>query len=160
MLRHLLLTALLSCGFLTCTIASAENLCPASATPSSRLICLVPQLFGPNGFQVPGGTGAAPELINSFGNLNVIPSLNSAIASQAVLLPLASPSSGITYSWDPTAKIFSPSTDSFGPIYGERADTIGKYRVFLGLSYQYLRWNQFASLATGIYAAGHAIGRR
>jgi hypothetical protein len=137
MLRHSLFTALLSCGFLTCTIASGQNLCPAAATPSSRLICLVPQVFGPNGLVLPGGP---TQFQNNFAGNSLTP-LNSAIARQSVFLPLASPSSGITYSWDPSAKTFSPSTDSFGPIYGERAETIGRYRLFLGVSYQYFSFS-------------------
>src|SRR5207245_9843907 len=69
--------------------------------------------------------------------------LNSAIARQSVLLPLASPSSGITFSWDPASRTFVSSTDSLGPIFSERAETIGKNRVFVGFDYQYLK---FASL--------------
>jgi hypothetical protein len=37
-------------------------------------------------------------------------------------LPIASPSSGITFSYDPTLKTFIPSADqSLGPIFGEQA---------------------------------------
>jgi len=81
----------------------------------------------------------------SFFNSSFAP-FNSDLASQSTLLPLASPSSGITFTWDPAAKVFSPSTDSFGPILGERAETIGKYRVFLGFSYQYFRFNSLDGL--------------
>ncbi len=139
MSRKALIVSVLSV-FLIPVVAFAQNTCASTGT-QAKLICLVPQLYGPNGFQVLKGSGPA-QLVNSFGNLNVIPSLNSAIAGQAVLLPLASPSSGITYSWDPISKTFSPSTDSFGPIYGERAETIGKGRVFLGASYQFLRFSR------------------
>jgi hypothetical protein len=138
MARTKLLIAL-SCLIAAPTIGMAQNLCPATSTPSTKLICIVPQVFGTNGFVLPGGSGP-PQLVGSFDGNSLTP-LNSAIAVQSVLLPLASPSSGITYSWDPAAKTFSPSTDSFGPIYGERADTIGKYHLFLGVGYQYLAFS-------------------
>jgi hypothetical protein len=137
MLKHWLIAALF-CVSLTPIFALAQGLCPAGVA-SDKLICLVPQVYGTNGFVLPGGVGPA-ALVNSF-NGNSLTPLNSAIARQSVLLPLASPSSGITYSWDPAAKTFSPSTDSFGPVFGERADTIGKYRLFLGVSYQYLTFS-------------------
>jgi len=121
---------------ITPTIAPAQNLCPASTT-GERLICLVPQVLGPNGLVLPAGPA---QFQNNFAGNSLAP-LNSAIARQSVFLPLASPSSGITYSWDPSAKTFAPTTDSFGPIYGERSETIGKYRLFLGLNYQYFAFS-------------------
>ncbi|HEU4416278.1 MAG TPA: transporter [Candidatus Angelobacter sp.] len=68
--------------------------------------------------------------------------LNSALGRQSALLPLASPSSGFTFQWDPLAKVPVPSTDSFGPILSERAETIGKHRVFLGVDYQFFQFNE------------------
>ena len=66
---------------------------------------------------------------------------------QAALLPLASPSSGIILTWDPEATAFVSSADSLGPIFGERADTIGKHRVFLGFAYQYFNFNSLDGLS-------------
>ena len=116
-------------------IMMGQSVCPTttSGTSTTKLICLVPQVFGPSGLSLPAGP---PQFQNNFANNSLAP-LNSAIARQSILLPLVSPSSGITYSWDPSVKVFAPTTDSFGPIYGERADTIGKNRLFLGVSYQY-----------------------
>jgi hypothetical protein len=136
MFRNGLLVAFV-CAVLTPTIGRAQNLCPATGTSTGKLICLVPQVFGPNGLVLPAGPA---QFQNNFADNSLAP-LNSAIARQSIFLPLASPSSGITYSWDPIAKIFSPTTDSFGPIYAERAETIGKYRLFLGVSYQYFAFS-------------------
>jgi len=111
--------------------------CPSGAT-SAKLICMIPQIYGP-GLQIQAvNFGGAPvdDHFQTVLTSNLSP-LNSAIARQSAILPLASPSSGITFSWDAAAKTFVGSTDSYGPILGERADTIGKYKVSLGFSYQY-----------------------
>jgi hypothetical protein len=64
------------------------------------------------------------------------------IARQANLLPLASPSSGVLLTYDQSVKTFVVSTDSLGPILGERGDTIGRHKLFLGFSYQYFNFDQ------------------
>lgn len=133
MTRHAVLTALF-CFSLTAATANAQSLCP-SGVLSDKLICVIPQVFGPNGLVLPAGPS---QFQNSFASNSLIP-LNTAIARQSVLLPLASPSSGITFSWDPATKTFASSTDSLGPIFAERAETIGKYKMFVGFDYQYLK---------------------
>jgi len=67
--------------------------------------------------------------------------LSSDIARQAALVPLASPSSGITFAWDASANIFIASTDSFGPVLSDRAETIGRHRLFLAFDYQYFNFD-------------------
>jgi hypothetical protein len=117
----------------------AQAVCSTSVT-TNNMVCSIPQVFGPGGLVLPGGTGAAPALLGSF-NGNSLTPLNTAIATQSVLLPLASPSSGILYSWNSATKTYSPTTDSFGPIFGERADTVGKNRLFVGMSYQFISFS-------------------
>jgi len=117
--------------------AKAQNLCAASI--SGTLVCKVPEVYGPTGLVLPAGSGP-PALVGSF-NGNNLSSLNTAVATQSVLLSLASPAAGIIYAYDPTTQIFAPSTDSFGPIFGERADTIGRHRFFVGESYQYFNFS-------------------
>jgi hypothetical protein len=135
MSKHVLLTVFCFV-VLSCTSANAQNPCPTGVA-SDKLVCLVPQVYGVNGLVL------ANSLFPTF--QNVLPEsltpLNSSVAKQAALLPLASPSSGITYSWDPTTQTQIRSTDSFGPILGERSETIGKHRVFLGFDYQYFKFD-------------------
>lgn len=121
------------------SLARAQSVCPSTST-SDKMVCTIPQVFGPGGLVLPAGQGD-PALVGSF-NGNSLTPLNTAIASQSVLLPLASPSAGILYSWDPVSKSYASTTDSFGPIFGERADTVGKNRLFLGVSYQYLSFSK------------------
>ena len=126
------------CVVLISTVATAQGVCP-TGTSSDKLACLVPQVYGVDGINPKIAFGQPGTFSTNFLTDSLSP-VQSSIARESALLPLASPSSGITFTWDPAAKVFASSTDSFGPILGERADTIGKYKVFLGFSYQYFNF--------------------
>src|SRR5215475_139895 len=95
-------------------VAAAEDLCPVGV-PSDKLICVIPQVYGLTGFIDDTGPFPANYLATT------MRPFSSSIARQSALLPLASPSSGIVFSWDSEAKTFTSSADSFGPIFAERA---------------------------------------
>lgn len=123
----------------------AQSVCPLNGTKSNKLACLIPQIYGPFGL---GSGNGAPLLVNShqahFENdfLTSFTPINTAIAIQASQLPLASPSSGLSFLYDPTLKTFVPSEQAtLGPILGERAETIGRRRVYVAFSYQYFSYN-------------------
>lgn len=61
--------------------------------------------------------------------------LNGAIVSQLTTYPLSSPGSSFTFTFDPEVGLFTRSTDSFGPIFAERPDTIGKGKLAFGVSF-------------------------
>jgi hypothetical protein len=139
------LVATLFCFGLTAATAKAQNLCP-SGVQSDKLVCLIPHVFGINGVAVANPNPSQPvPFQTNFLSTSMSP-LSSAIARQAALLPNASPSSGITFSWDPLTKTFASSTDSLGPIFSERAETIGKHKVFFGADYQYLKFDSLDGL--------------
>lgn len=73
--------------------------------------------------------------------------LNQQIANQLSTFPLASSAGGFTYTFDPNLGVFSRATDSFGPIYAERADTIGKGRFNLGLNYSHYTFDHINDLS-------------
>jgi hypothetical protein len=58
------------------------------------------------------------------------------VGGQLSLLPTASPASGITLRFDPAAGVPVRATESLGPILSERAETIGKGKLFLGYTFQ------------------------
>jgi hypothetical protein len=139
LLGPLVLTLLAACT------SRAQGVCPLNGTASGKLVCVVPQVYGPFGL----GSGAtAPLLANSHQAhfesdfLSSFAPINEAVGIQVSQLPIASPSSGITFVYDPSLKTFSPSTDeNLGPILGERANTIGRNRLYVGFSYQYFNFN-------------------
>ena len=125
--------------------ASAQGICPLNGTSRNKLVCVIPQTFGP--FGVGSGPGAPllangheahfeGDFLSSFGPIN------EAVGIQVSQLPIASPSSGITFTYDPGLKTFSPSTEeTLGPILGERANTIGRSKLYVAFSFQYFNFN-------------------
>jgi len=123
----------------------AQSPCSTTAV-SENMICLIPQIYGPSGLDA---RNPDPALQGQFGIsflTNSLGSLQSSISRQTALLPLASPASGVIFQWDPAAKAYQDATDSYGPILGERADTLGRYRVFVGFDYQYFRFSTIDGL--------------
>src|SRR5215470_6339452 len=68
------------------------------------------------------------------------------IAYQLSSFPLASSAGGFAYRFDPTLGVFVRVTDSFGPIYTERVDTIGQGRFNLGLNYSHFTFDRVNGL--------------
>jgi len=129
--------------------ASAQGICPLNGTSSNKLICVLPQVFGPFGLGSSGNAPGAPLKFN-FGHeghfegefLSNFGPINEAVGIQVSQLPIASPSSSISFIYDPTLKTFAPATEeSLGPILGERANTIGRHKIYVAFSYQYFNFN-------------------
>jgi hypothetical protein len=63
--------------------------------------------------------------------------ITSAFATQLTQLPLASPASGIIYTFDPRTGVPRRSgQETYGPVLTERGDTIGSRKLFVAFSYQ------------------------
>jgi|RhiMetdeSRZDD1v2_1073273.scaffolds.fasta_scaffold19833_2 hypothetical protein len=72
---------------------------------------------------------------------------NQELAVQLSSFPLASSAGGFTYRFDPVLGTFTRATESFGPIYAERADTIGKGKSNLGLNYSHFDFTRINDLS-------------
>jgi len=72
--------------------------------------------------------------------------LSSQLANQLSTFPLASSAGGFTYRFDPALGVFSRASDSFGPIFGERADTIGRGKFNIGLNYSHYTFDRVNDL--------------
>ena len=113
--RVVLLSALIGQAF--CWPASGQLICPA--TGHAKLDCLIPTAL-----HTPPGEF-------SF--------LNTAFATQLSQLPLATPAAGILI--EEVNGVPQISNKGFGPIMSERAETIGKHRLFLAFTYQYFAFH-------------------
>lgn len=71
---------------------------------------------------------------------------NTALVNQLVTVPLPSPASGFTYEFDPGVGVFRRTTQGFGPILAERAETIGARRVSVGFANQHFVFNTVEGL--------------
>jgi len=68
--------------------------------------------------------------------------LNQQLANELSSFPLPSSSGGFTYTYDPKLGTFTRGSDSFGPFFAERADTVGKGRFNVGLNYSHFTFDQ------------------
>jgi Putative MetA-pathway of phenol degradation len=146
--RALALTILLFCYAMAGATIHAQTVSTDVCPNTGKLICTLPEVFGPAGLQQaigplqgggmpPGGTGTGHKGGHFEAEfINTLAPLNAAVGSELTLLPLGSPGSGLVYVYDPTLKTFTASTVDLGPILTERANTTGRHKVRVGFSYQ------------------------
>jgi hypothetical protein len=105
---------------------------------------VIPNLFdGNRGIILPQTPGEhQAHFLDATGYTENFLSLNTAIATQLTLLPIASPASGFTYSYDRAAGVSTRTANTFGPILTERGETIGQKKVFVGFTYQRFRFDE------------------
>ena len=142
-------------------LADAQNVggpCPTSnstkqtiASVSSDLICIVPQVYGPGGLVGLNNNGplGSTELAGfkhavhfQTAALASFSPLTSEIGTQLSQLPITSPASGFLFTFNPSVGVVTETTQNFGPILSERAQTIGKHKLFVGFSYQYFNFDK------------------
>src|SRR4029078_5314737 len=108
--------------------------------PVQNLATLFTGIFGPQGLKVdsdatPPCGGTHSSHFNSDFQSN-FDKFNTEIVGQLVTVPLPTPASGFTYELDPETGVFKRSTESFGPILAERAETVGAGRISFGFAFQ------------------------
>jgi hypothetical protein len=124
-----------------------------SAQDSGKLALLIPELFGPSGLKVdsqarlPDGSTHSAHFNSAF--QAEFTQFNIALASQLAAIPLPTPASGFTYTFDSALGVFQRSTQSFGPILTERSETIGKKKVTFGVTYQHFGFDSIEGLSLG-----------
>ena len=127
-------------------IVNVATLCLLLAAPAAaqshptRLATLFEDIFGPNGLVLSSddvqldGTNHAAHFNSAFQSEFRL--VNIALTSQLAAIPLPSPGSGFTYTFDSGSGTFVRSTRSFGPILAERGETIGRGRLAVNFAYQ------------------------
>ncbi len=96
------------------------NVC---TTHAGSLVCLPNTLYG-----TPQSTPSNPFLPWA--------PVFSAAGAQLSLLPIPSPASGILLRFDRSKAVFTRVNETLGPILSERAETIGRNKLFLAVDYQ------------------------
>ena len=113
-------------------VAPAQN-------AASDLAFKIPRLYGQNGLILPNPFHGA-HFESSF-QQSFTP-MNAAVGSQLALLPFASPASGLIYNFNTSAGVYTRSSQTLGPVIAERGETIGRHRLFLGVAYQYFKFDK------------------
>jgi hypothetical protein len=75
-------------------------------------------------------------------------------------LPILSASAGFTYRYDPEAEVFVRTSDTLGPIFLERPDTLGRNKFNVNVSYQYVELNEFDGTGTNHLQANDPLVAR
>lgn len=127
---------------LTALFLATSLLFAAGSARAGSLADVIPNLFGPDGILLappPAGfSHAAHFRVDSRGELT---NLNDALRGQLSNFPIPSPASGFTFQLDPSVGVFIRSTESFGPIYANRAETIGRGKLSLGFTYSHFTFD-------------------
>ncbi|MGH8168844.1 MAG: transporter [Woeseiaceae bacterium] len=127
-------------------LAAGAALLASSVTAAENLDTLIPGLYGGDGITLAGADGGpfpshAPHFLvasaDSFNRLNDI------ISAQIGAIPFASSGAGFAFRYDEDLGTFVQVAKSFGPIYAERADTIGKGRFNANLSFTAFKYDEF-----------------
>jgi len=85
-------------------------------------------------------TGSEDSLVGL--QLDSLASVTSGVVNDRIV-PLSSSVSGFTYDYNPDLDVYDRSTKTFGPLFSERAQTIGKRRFLVGMSQSYLEFDQY-----------------
>jgi hypothetical protein len=134
-------------------LAGSAHIADAQTTvqnTSPTLAEMLQNVYGPHGLVVDseavlpdGSTHSAHfngAFQSEFGRVNI------ALVQQLGALPIPSPASGFTYSFDSSTGTFVRSTQSFGPILADRAETIGRGRFAFGMGLQQFSFGTFDGL--------------
>ncbi len=114
---------------------------------------IIPLIYGPEGLIVesqavlPSGATHSAHFNSSF--QQEFAQFNVALATQLLTVPFPSPASGYTYTFDESLGVFTRSTQSFGPILTERAETIGKNKFTFGFAYQRFKFDAIEGIDLG-----------
>lgn len=75
--------------------------------------------------------------------VGIVESFNTQMATQFATFPLGSSTGGLTYVFDESVGTFRRSSASFGPLFAERALTIGRRKLSVGFNYQRTSYDTF-----------------
>jgi hypothetical protein len=150
-LRRLSIAAVV-CSLGTALPARAQN--PYTLiSPVRSMATMFTDIYGPRGLVVDSLATLPGEQVHS-AHFNSafqfdFSQFSTALVNQLVNVPLPSPASGFTYRLDPSLGVFQRTTQSFGPILAERADTIGGGRLSFGAAYQRFTFDTIEGLDLG-----------
>ena len=123
------------------------------AVPVDRLSTIFTNLYGPGGLVVdsltvlPGGDTHSAHFNSDF--QSQFTQFGVAMTSQLAAVPLPSPASGFTYEFDSDLGVFQRTSQSFGPILSERAETLGGGRFSFGFTFQNFTFDKIEGLDIG-----------
>ena len=136
---------------ITSQLVTAQEQPPFNvAVPVDQLSTIFTQLYGPDGLIVdsltvlPNGDTHSAHFNSDF--QTQFTQFGVALTEQLAAVPLPSPASGFTYEFDSELGVFERSSQSFGPILAERAETRGRGRFSFGFTFQSFKFDTIEGL--------------
>jgi hypothetical protein len=133
-------------------VLMGANRAAAQAQTSEGLASLLPELILreirlPTPSQ-PGLSHSAhfsPFTVDELTNpaVSIVDGFNKLMVLQLSTFPIGSSAGGFSYAFDPALGTLRRSSSSFGPLFAERAATIGRGRFAAGFNYQHASYNKF-----------------
>lgn len=108
-----------------------------------KLVDLIPGLYGGDGIFLatdPAANHTAHFAINSAASIN---QLNKQIAAEVSVFPFSSSVGGFTFAFSQELGTFVRTTETLGPLFAERAPTLGRGKLNLNLSFTFFRYDEF-----------------
>jgi hypothetical protein len=124
-------------------IVGVVVLLTAQTSAARPLAALIPALYGGDGITLatdPSANHAAHFTVDSSASIN---RFNDQIASQIGIFPFSSSVSGFTFAFDPSLGTFLRTTETLGPLFAERAPTLGRGRLNVHFSYTFFTYDTF-----------------
>lgn len=97
--------------------------------------------------------GAAPPVFGDFGT-----AITQQLSSNVTDFPAVSTTPGLTFNYDPSTQLFERSSTSLGPVFVERAQTIGKGKLEFGASYLFIDFTQLNGKSVNGFSLGPRTG--
>lgn len=79
--------------------------------------------------------------------IDLFSSISEEAGTELSSVPLASPASGVIYTNNPTLNVPVPSNETLGPILTQRAETIGRHKIYVAATYQFFRFEDIDGLS-------------
>jgi hypothetical protein len=116
----------------------------ASGNSQVALTNSVPNIFTGKGDVLNGAQLDNPATFTPNGGIALVAGiLNQSIATALSVIPISSPASGMIAKVDPLTGGELPASSTLGPIFTERAETIGKRHFYIGFSHQDYHFTSF-----------------
>jgi hypothetical protein len=131
--------------------ATTPNLTVQSLTgPSFNLPQAVPGIYSETAVAANSSNSNFTGIVENAANYSVSRSFvqltsvfNASIATALSIVPLSSPASGVIDRRDPASGAMLPEDSTLGPIFTERAETIGKGKFYIGFSNQDFHFTKY-----------------
>lgn len=107
------------------------------------LVDLIPRLYGGDGIFLATDPRANHTAHFAIGSAATFNSLNQLIAAQLGAFPFSSSVGGFTFAFDKELGTFVRTTQTLGPLFAERAPTLGEGKLNLHASYTFFTFDTF-----------------